>query len=314
MTVVTRLSGFLFLLVAICGVSSFAGPNRTTETSQTTSADAQFLPLQRLTPDGAAATCTPKWQGPNAGWLKSWHVGNESYAAYQDASEVGCASPYPFKVQNMYWRLTNQTSASLVVRVQPRILSAGGTISCPKPLDTLYQGPVYEVTLPAYTTGVAQLPTPASPCLTGPYFIVAYCLDSLGSGKLGINLDSAQVVPLRTCAAYTNYRGPWEDVVSIFHFPGNLTLWTDGTTAESNGCTGGGACCVNTTGNVDCGADDNVDIGDLTVLIDHMFISFTPLCCMAEANTDDNAGIDISDLTRLIDHLFISFSPLATCP
>ncbi len=74
-----------------------------------------------------------------------------------------------------------------------------------------------------------------------------------------------------------------------------------------------GPCCVGIVGNVDCDAGEGVDIGDLTVLVDHLFISFTPLCCEAEGNVDLVGGVDIGDLTKLVDHLFISFAPLDAC-
>jgi hypothetical protein len=59
-----------------------------------------------------------------------------------------------------------------------------------------------------------------------------------------------------------------------------------------------------------------ITMGDLTVLIDHLFISFTPLWCDAEGNTDMSPDglITMGDLTVLIDHLFISFTPLPACP
>jgi hypothetical protein len=72
-------------------------------------------------------------------------------------------------------------------------------------------------------------------------------------------------------------------------------------------------CCASQVGNVDCDPSDVVDIGDLTVLIDHLFINFPTLCCTEEANCDGANGIDIGDLTALVDHLFISFAPLAGC-
>lgn len=74
-------------------------------------------------------------------------------------------------------------------------------------------------------------------------------------------------------------------------------------------------CCAGITGNVDCDPNGAVDIADLSVMIDHMFISFTPLCCGAEANTDgDPEGVvDISDLSRLIDFLYINLAPLSAC-
>ena len=80
----------------------------------------------------------------------------------------------------------------------------------------------------------------------------------------------------------------------------------------------GGECpgCLGLTGNVDGDPADIVDLGDLTALIDYLFISFTPPVCIEEANIDgDLEGIiDLGDLTALIDYLFISFTPPAPCP
>lgn len=75
------------------------------------------------------------------------------------------------------------------------------------------------------------------------------------------------------------------------------------------------SCCKNTVGNADNDPGDNTDISDLTVLIDHLFGSNTPLACAAEGNIDRSAGntVDISDVTVLIDHLFISLAPLGNC-
>ncbi|UCC43381.1 MAG: hypothetical protein JSU65_09560 [Candidatus Zixiibacteriota bacterium] len=74
-----------------------------------------------------------------------------------------------------------------------------------------------------------------------------------------------------------------------------------------------GVCCIGTTGNVDGDPDDIVDIGDLTLLIDFLFISKEKLLCMEEANIDGTDPMDIGDLTALIDYLFISFTPPAEC-
>ena len=80
---------------------------------------------------------------------------------------------------------------------------------------------------------------------------------------------------------------------------------------------GASSCCTGMTGNVDCSPDDNVDIGDLTVLIDNLFLSNTPLCCNGEANCDGDptGNVDIGDLTALIYYLFIDLSgnPLPAC-
>ncbi len=76
-----------------------------------------------------------------------------------------------------------------------------------------------------------------------------------------------------------------------------------------------GGCCLYLVGNVDCSPDDGVDIGDLTALINNLFITFTPLCCPSEANCDGDAAdnIDIGDLTALINNLFLTFTPLPNC-
>jgi len=74
-----------------------------------------------------------------------------------------------------------------------------------------------------------------------------------------------------------------------------------------------GSCCIGTAGNVDCDPLNNVDIADLSALIDNLFISLGPLCCPATANVDGLPGVDISDLSALIDFLFISFKTPAPC-
>jgi hypothetical protein len=60
---------------------------------------------------------------------------------------------------------------------------------------------------------------------------------------------------------------------------------------------------------------DGVDISDLSALIDYLYVSFTPLCCKAEANLDDSSdgNADISDLSALIDYLYVSFNLPAAC-
>ena len=71
---------------------------------------------------------------------------------------------------------------------------------------------------------------------------------------------------------------------------------------------------MGTVGNLDCDPNDEITLGDLSVLIDHLFVSFAPVCCPAEANLDGEPGVALGDLTVLIDHLFVSFDPLPPCP
>ncbi len=80
-------------------------------------------------------------------------------------------------------------------------------------------------------------------------------------------------------------------------------------------------CCLGRTGNIDCDPEQTVDMGDLTVMIDRLFISLDSYCCPGEADVDLSGGtdpvamdIDMGDLTVLLDHLFISLNPLPWCP
>ena len=82
---------------------------------------------------------------------------------------------------------------------------------------------------------------------------------------------------------------------------------------SNNDGIGDACCCIGSTGNVDCDLNNGVDISDLSALIDYLYITFTPLCCPSEANTDGQPGVDIADLSALIDYLYISFTPVSNC-
>ncbi|UCC45524.1 MAG: hypothetical protein JSU65_06300 [Candidatus Zixiibacteriota bacterium] len=70
------------------------------------------------------------------------------------------------------------------------------------------------------------------------------------------------------------------------------------------------------TGNTDYDPQDLVDIGDVTRMIDYLFVSMEPLYCPEEGNVDGSEGgvVDMGDLTALISYLFIPpHTPLAPC-
>ncbi|RKX22890.1 MAG: hypothetical protein DRP45_11035 [Candidatus Zixiibacteriota bacterium] len=75
------------------------------------------------------------------------------------------------------------------------------------------------------------------------------------------------------------------------------------------------SCCVGATGNVDCSESEIADGSDLSVLINHLFVTFEELCCEPEADMIAPDGqIDGGDLSALIDHLFIHPEiPLRDC-
>lgn len=81
----------------------------------------------------------------------------------------------------------------------------------------------------------------------------------------------------------------------------------------------GQGCCINSRGNLDGSPDDAVSLGDLTLLIDHLFISLEAPGCWPEANVDGSipegtGSVTLSDLTVMVDHLFVSMTELTPCP
>ncbi len=91
---------------------------------------------------------------------------------------------------------------------------------------------------------------------------------------------------------------------------GNMDLFAEWITASGSCCTGP------SVGNVDGSADNLVTMGDLTILINHLFISLTPLACIDEGNCDMSADklVTMGDLTTMISSMFITLDPLPPCP
>ncbi len=109
----------------------------------------------------------------------------------------------------------------------------------------------------------------------------------------------------------------WNDLESNSGYPTNyLISGTAGTIDRYPTMSCFGCCTGPSVGNVDGSPDNQVTMGDLTVLIDHLFISLAPLVCPEEGNVDMSLDgqVTMGDLTVLIDHLFISLAPLPACP
>lgn len=310
--------------------------------------------LPGRTASKVSSACTAEWQGPSAFIIPEWFTGNEFYASYQDPSKTGCVNTYPYEIQMVTWEIQNDSTATINIDMQAVIYDVDPTSpSCPKPGAELFVGSLF--TVPVSPGGVIiQFPLDSGFCVSGPYFAAVFAPDLVNTSKIAIVIDDTVTVAPRACANYNYYRDPqmFEDLVAIYGFPGNIKLFSTGLSADSNACAflcgpdtdsdgigdlcdncvntpnpdqldsdGNGigdacqSCCVGETGNVDLSSDDRVDIADLTMLIDHLFITLAPLDCPAEANVDGdpNGNITIADLTKLIDHLFISLVPLSSC-
>ncbi|MFZ5979176.1 MAG: hypothetical protein ACOYVF_00955, partial [Candidatus Zixiibacteriota bacterium] len=73
-------------------------------------------------------------------------------------------------------------------------------------------------------------------------------------------------------------------------------------------------CCEGLRGDANCSGGDP-DISDITRLIDYLYLSHAPLCCLEEADANGSGGEpDISDITKLIDNLYLSHGALPACP
>ncbi|MBU0982618.1 MAG: VCBS repeat-containing protein [candidate division Zixibacteria bacterium] len=76
-----------------------------------------------------------------------------------------------------------------------------------------------------------------------------------------------------------------------------------------------GLCCFQTIANVSGDIDGTVDISDINMMIEHLFITFEPLPTCAQMGDIDSTGwVDIGDLTLVIQYLFVTGTPLPFCP
>ena len=73
------------------------------------------------------------------------------------------------------------------------------------------------------------------------------------------------------------------------------------------------SCCEGMTGDVNW--DGSPTLTDLTLLVNSLFVTFLPVDCSAEANTNGDAicSLTLTDLTALVNHLFVTFQDLAMC-
>jgi HAMP domain-containing protein len=76
------------------------------------------------------------------------------------------------------------------------------------------------------------------------------------------------------------------------------------------------ACCQGIRGNVNGDGGDQVNVADLTYLVDFLFRAGSPPPCQEESNVNGDLAenVNVADLTYLVDFLFRSGSPPPSCP
>jgi len=72
-------------------------------------------------------------------------------------------------------------------------------------------------------------------------------------------------------------------------------------------------CCIPPTVG-DVNQSGNVDITDISVMIDHQFLSLAPLVCTEEGDIDFSREIDITDLQIMVDYQYLTLDPFPPCP
>ena len=80
-------------------------------------------------------------------------------------------------------------------------------------------------------------------------------------------------------------------------------------------------CCIGRVGDANNSGEDEPTIGDVSAIIDYLFISNAPLTCIEEADINQSGGatpyasdITIGDVSALIDYLFITGPDTGTLP
>lgn len=81
------------------------------------------------------------------------------------------------------------------------------------------------------------------------------------------------------------------------------------------------SCCQGQVGDADGSGQDEPSVGDISAIVDHLFISGQPLGCYLEADANlsgapnpTSASISVADIGVLVDYLFVTGTPLSACP
>jgi|GEM_PF-2550671 len=111
-----------------------------------------------------------------------------------------------------------------------------------------------------------------------------------------------------------------DDGDDIYDWMDNCPLTYNPTQSDSLGNGVGDACrscCVGLRGNADCSPDGEIDISDITMIINLLYLGGRgqEFCCLPEADVDDSGGYpDISDITKIIRYLYLDHEILPECP
>jgi len=153
-----------------------------------------------------------------------------------------------------------------------------------------------------------------------PFVYLRFCMgpNNVFDNYCGWNIDHVRVIGYR-CDTTSD-----ADSDGVPDYIDNCRLVYNPAQQDSDGDgTGDACCCVGFVGDVNGDGNAEPTISDVSVLVDHLFVSGLPLGCYKEADANGSGGADpapdditISDIGTLIDYLFITGSALglSECP
>jgi hypothetical protein len=235
----------------------------------------------------------------------------DAYATFVNPLNCPRITTYPFEVQSVSLSLEGRFGSVWPVQVAVELWSANGdSTGGPGTLLHTQNAWLDQNSFQLPNIGTVQMMPPT--CVNRPCFVVIRYTGVSPQPYPSVLFDTDMPADSNVNWGYMSDAGwlRWNQFFSS-PVPGNLIVWAGGVT-NSPFCTTAG-CCFGMTGNVDGDPSDEVDISDLTYLVDYLFSNPPPvLPCPSEANVDAQGGTDISDLVVLIDYLFVA--PQMTLP
>jgi hypothetical protein len=146
----------------------------------------------------------------------------------------------------------------------------------------------------------------------------AMCYVDSDSDSFGAAVDPGHLRLDGLCSTGYSVNNLDCDDNAAFRYPGADDLPDD---AIDQNCDGVDAtCCSGKVGDVNGVGGDKPSISDIATLVDHLFVTGSPLGCRQEADVNQSGGrypalkdLTISDVQALVDFLFITHTPLKVC-
>ncbi len=157
--------------------------------------------------------------------------------------------------------------------------------------------------------------------------ILLFFICSIAEAKIvdlvGVVRDSITSTPLQNATviiiqtndtAYTDASGTYTFYNLTADFYTLLIGHTDYSTTILTSVNVGLGCCIGIRGNIDNDGAEQINVADLTYLVNYLFKGGPVPFCMDEGNINALAQIDVADITYLVNYLFRAGPVPPVCP